>query len=149
MKLGKSFLAVLVFWHPYCSSINSTHFNFEHENTFSFPCHIGSSILLFRDMYLHVIVRKEIFVIIFCIKSTIYKKKIQKNSYKNLFFILLFYYTLTEKLYGNALSKKEKLKFFSHQKFLLIKQFSMSTHSTKLMILLLLNILQQYSIHFI
>ena len=55
----KSFLGVLVFGHPYCSSIDSTHFNVEHENTCSFLCHIGSSILTFRDMYLHVIVRKK------------------------------------------------------------------------------------------
>ena len=44
-------------------------------------------------------------------------KKIQifkKNSQKNLFFILLLYYTLTEKLHGNALSKKEKLQYFSN-----------------------------------
>ena len=40
----KSFLGVLVFGHPYCSSINSTVFNVEHENTCPFHCHIGSSI---------------------------------------------------------------------------------------------------------
>ena len=40
----KSFLRALVFGHPYCSSINSTEFNAEHENTCPFPCHIGSSI---------------------------------------------------------------------------------------------------------
>ena len=44
----KSFLGVLVFGHPYCSSINSTEFNVEHENTCSFPCHIGSSTPTFR-----------------------------------------------------------------------------------------------------
>ena len=38
----------------------------------------------------------------------------KKNSYKYLFFILLLYYTLTEKLRGNALSKKEKLQYFSN-----------------------------------
>ena len=44
-------------------------------------------------------------------------KKIQifkKNSHKNLFFILLLYYTLTEKLHGNAAIKKEKLQYFSN-----------------------------------
>ena len=73
--------------------------------------HIDSSILTFRDMYFHVIVRKKSCFIIFCIKLTIYKKIqiFKKNSYKNLFFILLLYYTLTEKHHGNALSKKEKL----------------------------------------
>ena len=103
------------------------------------------------DMYLHVIVRKKICFIIFCIKFNIYKKNqiFKKNSYTNLFFILLLYYTLTGKLYENGLSKKEKLQYFSNQKFLLIKQLSIPTHSTKLMILLLLNMLQQYSIHFI
>ena len=63
-----------MFGHPYCSSIDSTHFNVEHENTCSFLCHIGSSILTFRDMYLHVIVRKKNCFITFCIKLTIYKK---------------------------------------------------------------------------
>ena len=56
----KSFLGVLVFGHPYCSSINSTHFNFEHENKCSCPCHIGSSILTFRDMYLYAIVQNKL-----------------------------------------------------------------------------------------
>ena len=59
-------------------------------------------------------------------------KKIQifkKNSQKNLFFILLLYYTLTEKLHGNALSKKEKLQYFYNERFLLIKQFLIFTHS--------------------
>ena len=70
----KSFLGVLVFGHAYCSSINSTQFNVEHENTCSFPCHIGSSIPTFLDMYLHVIVPKKGCFIIFCIKFTIYKK---------------------------------------------------------------------------
>ena len=112
----KIFLGVLVFGHPYCSSIDSTHFNVEHENTCSFPYPIDSSILTFRDMYFHVIVRKKSCFIIFCIKLTIYKKIqiFKKNSYKNLFFILLLYYTLTEKLHGNSLSKKEKLQYFSN-----------------------------------
>ena len=112
----KLFLEVLVFGHPYCSSINITHFDVEHKNTCSFPCHIGSSIPTFRDMYLHVIVRKKICFIIFCIKFNIYKKNqiFKKNSYTNLFFILLLYYTLTEKLYENGLSKKEKLQYFSN-----------------------------------
>ena len=56
----KSFLGVLVFGHPYCSKINSTEFNLEHENTCPFPCHIGSSINNISDMYLHVIVRKKV-----------------------------------------------------------------------------------------
>ena len=55
----KSFLGVLVFGHPYCSSNNSTEFNDEHENTCLFPCHIGSSIPTFRDMYSHVILEKN------------------------------------------------------------------------------------------
>ena len=69
----KSFLEVLVFGHPYCSTINSTQFNVQRENTCSFPCHIGSSIPTFRDMYLHVIVRKKKFYN-FCVKFTIYEK---------------------------------------------------------------------------
>ena len=66
----KSFLGVLVFGHPYCSSINSTQFNIELENTCSFPCHIGSSNPTFWDMYL---CKKNCFIF-FCIKFTIYKK---------------------------------------------------------------------------
>ena len=58
----KSFLRFLMFGHPYCSSSNSTEFNAEHENTFLFPCHVGSSIPTFRDMYLHVILKKKIFL---------------------------------------------------------------------------------------
>ena len=54
----KSFLGVLVFGHPYCLSINSSEFNVEHENTCSFPCHIGISIPTFRDII--AIVRKKI-----------------------------------------------------------------------------------------
>ena len=71
----KSFLGVLVFGHPYCSSINSTQFTVEHENTCSFPCHLGSSVPTFGDMYLHVVTcEKKNFFLIFCIKFTIYKK---------------------------------------------------------------------------
>ena len=109
----KSFLGVLVFGHPYCSSIDSTHFNVEHENTCSFLCHIGSSILTFRDMYLHVIVRKKNCFIIFCIKLTIYKKFFKKNSYKNLFFILPLYYPSMETLYP----KKKSFNIFPTRNF--------------------------------
>ena len=56
-RVRKSFLGVLVFGHPYCSSRNNTEFKAEYENTCQFPCHIGSSILTFRDMYAHVVVR--------------------------------------------------------------------------------------------
>ena len=70
----KLFFGVLVFGYPYCSSINSTQFNVEHENTCSLPCHIGISIPTFGDMYLHVIVRKKNRFLIFCIKFTIQKK---------------------------------------------------------------------------
>ena len=61
--IEKSFLGELVFGHPYCSSSNSIEFNAEHETTYPFPCHIGSSIPIFRDMYLHVIMQKQISVI--------------------------------------------------------------------------------------
>ena len=67
----KSFLEVLVFGHSYCSSINVTEFNTEHENTCSFPCYIGTSILTFRGMHC---AKKHCFTI-FCIKFTIYIKK--------------------------------------------------------------------------
>ena len=48
----KSFLGVLVFGHPCCSSINGTEFSVQHENTGCFPCHISSSVPTFRG---HVI----------------------------------------------------------------------------------------------
>ena len=137
----KSFLGVLVFRHPYCLSSNSTEFNADHENTCPFPCYISSFIQTFRDIYLHVIVQKTFFFNLFISNLPyMYTKYIRNNSYKNLFFIFLLYNTLTAKLDGNALAKKS---------YLLIKQLSVSTHSTKLLILLLLNILLQYSIHFI
>ena len=55
----KSFLGVLVFGHPYCSSINSTEFNVP-QNACPFPCHIGSSIPTSRNLYFHAIVPKKI-----------------------------------------------------------------------------------------
>ena len=67
-----------------------------------------------------------------------YIKYIKNNSYKNPFFIFHFYNTLTVKLNGKPLAKKT---FFS-----LIKQFLISTRSTKLTILVLLNMLLQYFI---
>ena len=102
----------------YCSSTDSTQFNVEHENTSSFPCHIGSSIPTFRDMYLHVTVRKKkLFYNCFYKIHYIYKKNksFKKNSFKNLFFILLLYYTLTEKLHGNA--KKKSCNIFPTRNF--------------------------------
>ena len=106
--IEKSFLRVLVFGHPYCSSSNSTEFSTGHETTCPFPCHIGSYIPKSRDIHLHVIVREKNSSITFCIKLTIYMyfKYIKNNSYKDLFFTLLLYNTLTAKHDGNALTKK-------------------------------------------
>ena len=71
----KSFLGVLVFGHPYCSSTDSTQFNVQHENTCSFPCHIGSSFPTFRDMYLHVTMpKKKVFYNFLYKINHIYKK---------------------------------------------------------------------------
>ena len=67
-----------------------------------------------------------------------YIKYIKNNSYKNLFFIFHFYNTLTVKLNGKPLAKKTF--------FFLIKQFLISTRSTKLTILVLLNMLLQFFI---
>ena len=61
MELEKIIFVGLVFGHPYCSSINRTQFNVEHENACSFPYHIGSSISTIRDMYSHVISQKKLF----------------------------------------------------------------------------------------
>ena len=105
--------------HPYCSSINSTQFNVEHENTCSFDCHIASSIPTFHSnnfLYKTSHIKNQIF---------------NKKSYRNIFFILLLYYTLTENLYENALPEKVAL-FFKLENF----NFSISTYSTKLIILL-------------
>ena len=88
-----------------------------------------------------LIVRRKKVATFFCIRFTIY---------------IFFYNSLTLKL-GDALAKK--ISIFSSWKFLFIKQFSVPTHSTKLMILLLFNILIlmqyiilsyliQYIIHF-
>ena len=60
----------------------------------------------------------------------------KSNSYKNLFFS--FYSTLAMKLGGKAMAEKN---FHSNYKVLLTKQPSISTQSTKLIILLLLNML--------
>ena len=64
-----------------------------------------------------------------------YIKYMKNNNYNNLFliFIFLFYKSLTAKLDGNAF----------------VKKFSISSHSTELMILLLLNIPIWYVNHFI
>ena len=70
------------------------------------------------------------------------------TAIKSFFFIFLFYNTLTGKFDGNTLAKKAAI-FFSNEKFLLIEQLSISTHSTKLLILLLLNMLLEYFINFI
>ena len=112
----KSFLGVLVFGHPYCSSTDSTQFNFEHENTCSIACHIGSSFPTFQDMCLHVTVRKKKLFYNFLYKiHHIYKKiKFLRKTTLKTVFILLLYYTSTEKLHGNALSKKERLQYFSN-----------------------------------
>ena len=48
----KSFLGVLVFGHPYCSSKDSTKFNAEHKNICQFSCHIGSNIPAFSIFFL-------------------------------------------------------------------------------------------------
>ena len=58
----KTFLGVLVFGHPYCSSSSSIESNAEHESTCPFPCHIASSLVTFRDMNLHEIMRKKNFL---------------------------------------------------------------------------------------
>ena len=45
--------------------------------------------------------------------------------------------------------KNKSCNFVSNYRVLLIKQLSISTHSIKLMILLLLNMLLEYAIHFL
>ena len=69
------------------------------RNTCPFTCNIGSSIPIFRDIYLDVIVRKKYFLYFLYKIHHIYLYQIYKknNSYKNLFFIFLFYNTLTTK----------------------------------------------------
>ena len=68
----KSFLGALVVGHLFCSSSNSaTEFNNEHENTCSFPCHIGSFIETFRDMCLYCNYTPKKMSVIFGKKFTI------------------------------------------------------------------------------
>ena len=89
----KSFLGVLVFGYPYCLGINSTEFSVEHENTYPFPCYIGSSMNNISGHVLTCNCAEKNCSIIFYVKFTIYKKIqiFQKNSNKNLFFIFLLY----------------------------------------------------------
>ena len=107
-------MGVLVFGDPYCSSIDSTHFNIEHENTCSFLCHIGNSILTFRDMYLHVIVRKKNCFITFCIKLTIYKKLkfLRKTAIKISFSFTSLLYLNRETPWKLLIQKRKVAIFF-------------------------------------
>ena len=75
-------------------------------------------------------------------------KYVNNNNCKNLLFIFFFYNDFTAKLDGNVFSKKE-LQFISNYKVLLIKPLSISTNSTKLMVLLLLIMLLPHFICFI
>ena len=75
------------------------------------------------------------------IKNQIFKK----NSYRNIFFILLLYYTLTEKLHENALSKKKVALFFQLETFLDKTTFNFHLFNKVNNFV----ILMQYSIHFI
>ena len=76
----KSFLVVLVFRHLYCSNINSTAFNVEHENTCPFHCHIGRSINSISAHGLTCNCAKNYFII-FCIKFSIYRKTQKKKIF--------------------------------------------------------------------
>ena len=59
---------------------------------------------------------KKNFSASFCIKITTYMY-IKYNNYKILFFIFLFYNTLTTKFDGNALARKTKPFFFRLENF--------------------------------
>ena len=95
MELEKNHFRSTSVWASNFRSINSTEFNVEHENTCPFPCHLGSSINNISGQVLTCNCAKKNYLIIFCIKFTIYKKiqNFQKNSYKNIFFIFLLYDT--------------------------------------------------------
>ena len=112
----KSFLGVLVFGHPYCSSINSTEFNVEHKNTCPFPCHIGRSIDNISGHLLTCNCANKNCFIIFCIKFTIYKKIhiFQKNSFKNLFFHFSSLRYLNRVTTWKSFSQKRKVAIFFH-----------------------------------
>ena len=141
---AKSFLRLLVFGHPYCLSSNNTEFNADHENRCPFPCHIGTFIPTFKDMYLHVIVRKKFYICIskfylcICIPYICISNRQKTTATK----ISFSFNTSTAKLDVTvSLKKKKSCNIFSNYKFLVIKQLLISAHSTKLMILLLLSIL--------
>ena len=94
MELAKNgvkelYLRVLVFGDPYCSSNNSNEFNADYKVNCPFPCHIGSSIQAFRDIYLHETVRKKIFCSFLYKIDHVYVYQVYKNnSYKSLFSFL-------------------------------------------------------------
>ena len=101
----------------------------------------------FWDMYLHVIQRKSCFII-FCIKFTIYQKKEQLQKFN---FSSLRY--LNRETPWKRFSQKKKVAIFFHLE-IFIDKMTFNFHLfkdtyTKLMILLLLNILLQYSFYFI
>ena len=89
------------FWECQCLGIHIARALTAPSLTLSTKIHVhfiviqAAPLTTFRDMYLHVIVLKKNYFIIFCIKFTIYKKiqNFQKNSYKNLFFIFFLYNT--------------------------------------------------------
>ena len=111
----KSFLGVLVFGYPYCLGINSTEFSVEHENTYPFPCYIGSSMNNISGHVLTCNCAEKNCSIIFYVKFTIYKKIqiFQKNSNKNLFFIFLLYIP-KQKNSMETLKPKKKIAIFLH-----------------------------------
>ena len=73
-------------------------------------------------------------------------KYIKNNSYKNLFFLFSFLEYLNRETEHFSLNK---IAIFFQLKSFVDKKISIATHSTKLMILILLNRILQYFINFI
>ena len=93
-----------MFGHPYCSSINSTEFNVEHENICPFHCHIGSSINnISGDVLTCNCAKKKLFYNFLYKIHDIYKKfkSFKRTAIKISF--LFFFFTISKQ--RNSLEK--------------------------------------------
>ena len=113
----KSFLGVLVFGHPYCSSNNSIEFNVEHESTCSFLCHLGSSIPTFWGHVLTCNCAKKNCFIMFCVKFKIYKKYLRKTAMKISFSFHFFTIPYQRNSMENLYPKKKSYNIFPTRHF--------------------------------
>ena len=100
-------------------------------------------IYIYYILYIYILYIIYIYIYIYIL----YVKYIYNNSYKNVFFIFLFLQYLNSETPWKWLGRKTNCHFFTSSKVL--DSFSISTHSTELIVSLQLNMLLQYSIYFI